>query len=167
MSSQYFEEPKRTKKPGKKKAHILHARQYRHKEEQSKLYQNTRFLSHGGERVAVVSLIALVDTVDRFNDLYQDNLTFRHGVLILTIKQLLILTKKETFTANDIRQNIGQIEPFIAAYKQHKINVVGHLITDLSQLHFCNPVSNSYHYTPTTRIKLFCTLFEQQIKKYL
>ena len=167
MASQFFKEPERTKKPGKKKANILHARQYRHKEEQTKLYQNARFLRHGGERVAVISLISIVETVDRFNDLYQDNLTFRHGVLILAIKQLLILIKTDSFTSKDIRENLGQIEPFIAGYRSHKVNVLGNLLNDLSQLHFVNPVNNSYYYLPTTRLKLFCTLFEQNIQKYL
>jgi hypothetical protein len=166
MASQYFEEPKRTKKPYNKKAHILHARQYRYKEERSKLYQNDRFISHGGERIAVISLVSLVDTVNRFNDLYGDTLTVRHGVLILAIKQTLLQTKKDSFTANDIRENLGQIEIFIAAYGSNKVNVVGNLISDLSHLHFCNPL-NKRNYIPSTRLKLFCTLFEQSIKKYL
>lgn len=169
MPSDIFKEPKRTKKHTLRKARILYGKQYRNSELRSRLYQNAVFYTHGADRLVVATLSAIGETIEFFNKQYKDTLHIRHACAILCVKQCVLLTQRETIQAKDIEANFEYVLPFICAFTHngYKRNVLGRILSDLEHLHFLNVIKEGAQtYTPTTRIKFFCMVFEKNMKKY-
>lgn len=162
MPSEEYKQPKRTKKYHKGRA-LVYRRQYDYSIRKSANYQAKVFYSFGAEYGFIAGLQALVSTVDNFNELYQDTLTSKHAFLVLCIKHYVTLHKVESFNPEDLR-TFYRLDPVIG-YFVNGSRSFRVLFNDLQYMDFCNPHGRSYK--PTTRIKVFCTMYERSLKDLL
>lgn len=143
-------------------------RQSEYKKRQSILYQNTRFMQHGSEYTLFNSMFALSKCIEEFNQLYQDQLHPKHGLLILLIKHYCTETNNDEnlgkrFKPEEIFNyypNLGELFGYFA--NSHRSFMV--LFSDLRELHFINPLHSSTYYQPTTRIAVFSQIYEKHCK---
>lgn len=162
MASQIYKSPKRTKKGHKGRA-LIFRRQYDYARRKSALYQAKVFYTFGPEHSFISAISALVNTVEKFNAMYQDTLTIRHGLLVLIIKHYVTMHKLESFKPEAIRRYYN-LRPVLGFFVDGSRSFRA-LFADLQRMDFCNP--HKHHLLPTTRIKVFSSMFQKELKKLL
>jgi hypothetical protein len=164
MASILYKHPDRKGKHYNKRSLILteHARQYAHRKGKSIAYQNAVFYKHGGEHCFIATFGALDATMQEFNAQYGDTLTFRHAVLILLTKHYCTAQSVADFHPSQLLDYYPNLRVLLGAFTDTTRSFQT-LFTDLSHFHFVNPLG--HRYAPTTRVKLFCTLFDKHCKR--
>lgn len=164
MPTEFFK-PDRHKKYHNKKALILKTDKYQSqnafRKRKSVLYQNIRFQMFGSEFSLINLLIALDETVKEFTDRYGDNLHPRHGLLLILIKHYVTDTNAISFKPAEIFEYYPHLNGMFGSNAKD-VNRFQGLFNDLAYLHFVNPQGHAY--IPSTRMKVFNTMFEQHAK---
>lgn len=166
MPSKFFKQPQRTKKYYKGRALIFmenkHNKQYRHVRRKSIAYQTARFYKFGGEYSFVRHFIAHANTIEQWNETYQDTLHARHGVLLILIKDYMTDTGAETFKPEEISAfypHLSQLFGYwVSSHRSFQV-----VFNDITAFQFIKPRGHSYY--ATTRLRAFCVMFDQNTKK--
>jgi hypothetical protein len=164
MASELYKHPKRTAKHYAKRSLILteYGRQYKHRKNKSVLYQNALFHKYGSELSLFNTFLALTRTIKEFNAQYGDTLVHKHGVLLLLIKHYVVSNNLSSFKVSELHEYYPDLSPLLGAFTD-SVRSFQRLFADLSHFHFINPLG--YRFTTTTRLKIFCNMYEKHCKE--
>jgi hypothetical protein len=165
MPTTIYKRPKRKKKYYKGKAIIFkeqHERQNAYSKRKSAIYQDAIFNRYGSELSLINTFQALSITIIEFNNLYQDTLHPKHGILCLLIKHYTTATGNNIFKPNDLYNYYPYLNNLLGYWSKNarKFKV---LFNDLMHFHFINP--NGHAYISSMRLRTFCKLYENHCKK--
>jgi hypothetical protein len=155
--------PVRSKSAGVRRAKILYERQYRHEKIKSVKYQSVRLHKFGPELCFINSAMALSETANYFNREYGDNLHTKHALTIIHVKHICVANNLEIFRVEDLIESDFHLDKQLGFFLSD-VRYMKPLLADLVRLKFLNRIGRRY--TPTTRVKMFCSIMEKYCKEY-